>query len=149
MAAAGAVVRLAGWLFEVLLDPSRIKLVEQSAVVQQRLAATALGTAGDLSSSDCQVREAADLQPRHGERPDQATEYQPVAQSDVAKFGKSRKRQEQRETHASGAEQDGASSRVAPQDGDAVGGAGRLLYLVRDHTATSHHHHGRRTLPQP
>ena len=87
MTAAGPVVRLAGWLFEVSLDPSRLELIEQGPVVQQRLAATALRVAGDFSSFDCQVRDAADLEPRHGERPHQATEYQPVAQSHVAESG--------------------------------------------------------------
>jgi hypothetical protein len=79
MGPARPVVRLPGWLFEILLHPARFELIEQGAVVEQRVPAAALSVAGNLSAFDCQIRDATDLQARDGECPDQATQYQPVA----------------------------------------------------------------------
>jgi hypothetical protein len=53
MGPARPVVRLPGWLFEILLHPARFELIEQGAVVEQRVPAAALSVAGNLSAFDC------------------------------------------------------------------------------------------------
>jgi cysteine desulfurase len=144
-----AIGRLPPRLAEEAGQESPIKRLKERSLVKQPVSTPELRVARDLSAAKGEVGTAAHREPRHVERPHDASQDETKAPGDVAEPGAAVEGQHEREAEAPRTQQDTPASRGPVEHGN-PGRLARLgMNLVVEPSRAAEDHDRARVFPEP